>query len=419
MSGSYRRVKGTRDLLPPETALWAAVEATARSVFGRYSFDEIRTPIIESTELFVRSVGESTDIVGKEMYTFEDRKGRSITLRPENTASVARAFVENGMASWPQPVKLFYIGPQFRYEQPQQGRYRQFSQIGAELLGDASPWADVEVLLMLNRLLKELGFEDLVVLLNTVGDEASRNAYKTALVEFLDARLEGLSEDSQRRLKTNPLRILDSKNPSDQEQLVGAPELREYLTSEAQEHFDQVCRGLDSQEMSYRVEDRLVRGLDYYNHTVFEIVSEGLGAQDALVGGGRYDGLVKALGGRAVPGIGFAIGEDRLLNVLPESFREKTEVASGVTVVPVGEVSASSALDLGEQLREAGLCCVVELAGRSLKSSMKRADKQGVRLMVLLGESEVAGGYATVRDLRDGQQFEISREELISRLASL
>ncbi|MBZ0112381.1 MAG: histidine--tRNA ligase [Thermoanaerobaculia bacterium] len=418
MSESYRRVKGTRDLLPPETAVWAAVEATARSVFGRYAYREIRTPIIEHTELFVRSVGESTDIVGKEMYTFADRKGRSLTLRPESTASVARAFVENGMTSWPQPVKLFYIGPQFRYERPQKGRYRQFHQIGAELLGDASPLADVELLLMLNRFLQELGFEDLVVLVNTVGDEASRQAYRASLVGFLTPRRDALSEDSQRRLESNPLRILDSKSPGDREQLEGAPELHDSLTPEAREHFDQVRAGLDAQGMAYRVENRLVRGLDYYTHTVFEIVSEGLGAQDALVGGGRYDGLVAALGGGAVPGIGFAIGEDRLLDVLPESFQRRFVPASPTTVVAVGEVSPMAALALAEELRSQGVECIAELTTRSLKSSMKRADRHGVERVLLLGEEEMESGRVTLRDLRSGRQGVVLRDRLAAVLTS-
>jgi len=313
MSKKFQAVKGTRDLLPPETAIWSGVEAVARRVFGTYGYREIRTPILEDTELFVRSVGESTDIVGKEMYTFDDRKGRSLTLRPENTASVVRAFVQHGPQSEPLPVKLFYIGPQFRYERPQKGRYRQFHQIGAELIGDPGPYSDAELILMLVRFLSELGFENLVVQLNTVGDEDSRAAYRLGLQEFLEPRRQELTPDSQRRLQTNPLRILDTKDPGERDLLVSAPQLVDYLTEESRTHFETVQRILGQNDLSFRVEPRLVRGLDYYTRTVFEIVSEGLGAQDAIVGGGRYDGLVEELGGPSLPAIGFAIGEDRLL----------------------------------------------------------------------------------------------------------
>ncbi|HEX2253922.1 MAG TPA: histidine--tRNA ligase, partial [Thermoanaerobaculia bacterium] len=354
MARAPRSVKGTRDLLPPETAVWAAVEQTARDVFARYGYREIRTPVLEETELFVRSVGETTDIVGKEMYTFPDKKGRSLTLRPESTAAVARAFIEHGLTSWPSPVKLFYMGPQFRYERPQKGRYRQFHQIGAELLGDPGPWSDAEVLLMLVRFLGELGFTSPTVLLNTLGDEASRAAYREALHAFLAPQREALGEDSRRRLETNPLRILDTKVPAERELLAGAPELAEHLNAESREHFDAVRRVLDRSGVAYRVDPRLVRGLDYYTRTVFEITAEGLGAQNAIVGGGRYDRLIADLGGAEVPGIGFAIGEDRLVEVLPEPFRERASAQPWVVVAALGEVGGGEALLLAEELRAAG-----------------------------------------------------------------
>jgi histidyl-tRNA synthetase len=414
----YRRVKGTRDLLPPETAVWAAVEATARRVFGLYGYQEVRTPLLEHTELFVRTVGESTDIVGKEMYTFPDRKGRSLTLRPENTAPVARAFLEAGLQAKPLPAKLFYIGPQFRYEQPQHGRYRQFHQIGAELLGDPSPAADAELLLMLGRFLRELGFGDLEVQLNTVGDAATRRAYGEALRSFLAPHVGALSPDSRRRLETNPLRILDSKDPRERELLAGAPALADHMTDGARAHFAAVREALDRFGVKYRVSETLVRGLDYYTDTVFEIVSRDLGAQDALVGGGRYDELVADLGGPRIPGIGFAIGEDRLVDVLPASFRARAAAAPPILVVPIGSVAAGEALAVGEELRGAGIAAEVEAGGRSLRKALERAAKVATRWVVLLGEDEVKRDAATVKDLRSGEQREVTRAALVAALST-
>ncbi len=416
MGRKIQAVKGTRDLLPPDTAVWAAVERAARETFGAYGYSEIRTPILEDTELFVRSVGESTDIVGKEMYTFADRKGRSLSLRPESTASVARAFVQHGMQSSPLPLKVYYIGPHFRYERPQKGRYRQFFQIGAELLGDAGPQSDGEVILMLVRFLSVLGFEGLVVQLNTVGDEESRQAYKQGLLEFLSPQREALSPDSQRRLDSNPLRILDSKDPADHAVLEGAPRLEDFLNDESARHFEAVCSMLDRHEVAYSVEPRLVRGLDYYTRTVFEIIAEGLGAQDAIVGGGRYDGLVEELGGQPLPGIGFAIGEDRLIEVLPESFRSRALQSSLLTVAAVPPVSAAEAVVLGEELRSVGFAVLAELADRSVRSALKRADRAEVRWVVLIGEQELATGTVTVRDLGKGSQETMPREALANYL---
>jgi histidyl-tRNA synthetase len=414
----YHRVKGTRDLLPPETAVWAAVEATARSTFALYGYQEVRTPVLEHTELFVRTVGESTDIVGKEMYTFADRKGRSVTLRPENTAPVARAFLEAGMQAGPLPAKLFYIGPQFRYERPQKGRYRQFHQIGAELIGEASPYADAELLLMLDRFLRALGFSALEVLLNTVGDAASRAAYAEALRAYLAPHAEALSADSVRRLDVNPLRILDTKDPKERELLAGAPALADHLTEGARAHFATVRELLDRFGVRYRVSERLVRGLDYYTDTVFEIVSRDLGAQDALVGGGRSDELVSDLGGPRVPGIGFAIGEDRLIDVLPASFRDAAAAKPPVMVVPVGGVPAREALALGEELRAAGVACEVEVAGRALRKALERAGKLGARWAVLVGEDELRREAVTVKNLGGGEQHEVARAALPVYLAT-
>jgi histidyl-tRNA synthetase len=411
-----KTVKGTRDLLPPDTAVWAAVEETARRVFGMYGYGEIRTPILEETELFERGVGESSDIVGKEMYSFADRKGRRLSLRPENTAPVARAYLQHGMGAWPVPVKLFYIGPQFRYEQPQAGRYRQFYQIGAELIGDPGPWSDAELLAMLVRFLGALGFRDLEVVLNTVGDPASRRAYGEALRAHLEPHREALSEDSSRRLETNPLRILDTKLEHERRLLAGAPRLAEYLEEESREHFENVCRALGRLGISHRVEDRLVRGLDYYTRTVFEITAGGLGAQDAILGGGRYDGLVAELGGPSVPGIGFAIGTDRLVECLPESFADACRPPAPVVIVPLGGIDAVAALELAEEVRSAGVEAITELAGRSAKAALKRAGKLGVRWVVLLGDEEIASGEVSVKDFSTGEQVRIERTGLPSVL---
>jgi len=413
---ALRSVKGTRDLLPPETSIWQAVEATAREVFGRYGYGEVRTPILESTELFVRGVGEGTDVVGKEMYTFDDRKGRSVTMRPESTASVARAFIQHNLQAEPAPQRLFYVGPQFRYERPQKGRYRQFHQIGAELLGATHPLSDAELLLMLVRFLRELRFEDLTVLINTVGDEASREQYRETLVAYLEPHRESLGEDSQRRLGENPLRILDSKNPVEQEIIQGAPRLADSLSEESRQHFAAVTSALDRFGVSYRIEPRLVRGLDYYTETVFEIVSEGLGAQNAVCGGGRYNRLVSELGGPEVPGIGFAIGQDRLIDVLPESFRKEVGSPPPVVVVAVGEVDADEALAIGEELRAEGVPTVAELEGRSMRSALKRADRAGTHLVVLLGDDELADREVTLRDLREGGQRRVARSDIAAAI---
>jgi histidyl-tRNA synthetase len=413
MATALQRVKGTRDLLPPETAVWSAVENRARAVFARYGYGEIRTPVLEPTELFVRSIGEATDVVGKEMYTFADRKGRSVTLRPENTASVVRAAIEEGLVSQPGPHKLFYIGPQFRYERPQKGRYRQFHQIGAELLGDPGPWTDVEVLAMLVAFLRDLGFEQPKVLLNTLGDAASRSAWAAALADYLRPFRDQLGEDSRHRLELNPLRILDTKLPDERALLDGAPTLDGFLSDASREHFAGLRAGLERLGISYAIEPRLVRGLDYYTHTVFEIVASGLGAQNALCGGGRYDRLVEDLGGPPTPSLGFAIGEDRLIDVLPESFRASLVTPPPVLVVGAGGTATLDLLEIVESLRSAGV--FAEL-GRSLKAAFARADRLGCRFAVVCGPDELAAGEVTVRDLKSREQHRVRRDELVAAL---
>jgi histidyl-tRNA synthetase len=432
-----RSVKGMRDLLPPETEVWARVESIARSVFARYGFAEIRTPIVEETELFIRAVGETTDIVGKEMYTFADRNGKSLTLRPENTAPVARAFAEHGLREWPQPVRLFYVGPQFRYERPQRGRYRQFHQIGAELIGDAGPWSDAEIVLLLMSFLGELGFRDLKALVNTVGDAESRATYRERLRGYLLPRISELGEDSRRRLETNPLRILDTKSPAEIELLASAPRLEECLNDGSARHFRDVLATLESCGVAVEVSDRLVRGLDYYTHTVFEIVSptqimpgpaqppgstepptrsespgqalRGLGAQNAIVGGGRYDQLIEELGGPPTPAIGFAIGLDRLIEILPAATRGRRALEPVFYAVAVGEVAPPEVLRLAEEMRAQGCTVMPELQSSSMRAALRRADKLGVDYVALLGAEELARGEVTVKDFRSGDQIAVRR----------
>ena len=419
MQRKIQAVKGTRDLLPPETDIWAAVESVARRVFSAYGYEEIRTPILEDTDLFVRSVGESTDIVGKEMYSFEDRKGRKLSLRPESTASVVRSFVQHGLQNSSLPRRLFYIGPQFRYERPQKGRYRQFHQIGAELLGDPGPESDAEIILMLVRFLTELGFEDLVVQLNTVGESESRQAYRNGLRTYLEPHREALSDDSQRRLDENPLRILDSKNPQDRDLMAEAPVMLDFLSESSRDHFERVQSLLSQEGVQYSIEPRLVRGLDYYTKTVFEIVSTGLGAQDAIVGGGRYDGLVEELGGPDLPAIGFAIGEDRLVEILPEQFVDRNRPAPPIFVVAVGNTPVGEALAVAEQLRGQGFPVIAEMTGRSMKAALKRADKAAARWALLVGDEEVATDTVTVRDLEQGKQSSIPRSDVVAYMGSI
>jgi histidyl-tRNA synthetase len=417
----FQAPKGTRDLLPPDTALWARVEEAARRVFGLYGYREIRTPIFEETELFARGVGEATDIVGKEMYTFVDKGERSLTLRPESTAAVCRAYVEHGMQSLPQPVRLFYIGPQFRYERPQKGRFRQFHQIGAELLGGKGADSDSEILLMLVRFLRELGFSDLKVLVNTVGDGESRAAYREALRSHLLPMKEKLSEDSQRRLESNPLRILDTKSAEEQALLHSAPKLQDSLTPAAAEHFRRVLSSMEAFGLDFSVDPKLVRGLDYYTNTVFEIVSEGLGAQNAICGGGAYEALVEELGGPSTYGVGFAIGEDRLIEVLPADSPARRLGAGPVLVTFAGKASREGGADaalvgLLEQLRQAGVPSQ-EASARGGRL-FDLAESLSSPAVVFLGEEELAAGTLSVRTLSNREQRTLSRQEAIAALQS-
>jgi histidyl-tRNA synthetase len=410
-------VKGTRDLLPPETRVWNRVEAVAREVFALHAFDEIRTPILEPTDLFVRTVGESTDIVHKEMYTFTDRGGRSVTLRPENTAGVARAFVEHGLAHEGGVRKLYYMGPQFRYERPQKGRYREFRQIGAEVLGAADPATDAEVLSMLFDFLGRLGFMGLAVALNSVGTDACRGAYVDALRAYFAHHKDRMGDDDRRRLEQNPLRVLDTKDPVVKALVDDAPRMLDFLDAESALHHEELLALLDGAGIPYRIEPRLVRGLDYYTRTVFEVTASGLGAQDALLGGGRYDRLVSDLGGPKTPGIGFAIGEDRLVDVLPPAFREEaTRGHSAVALVPLDRGDRAAALELARKLRTAGIAVDLDPAGKGPGAGLKGAERRGLAVAVLLGEREREAGTVVVKDLASRTQESVPVDRLAEYL---
>lgn len=414
-----RKVKGTRDILPPESRLWVEVEAVANRVFGGFGYEEIRLPLLEPTELFVRSVGEDTDIVSKEMYTFADRKGRSLTLRPEGTAGVARAYIENGLGQRPLPLRLRYLGPMFRYEKMQRGRYRQFAQIGIECIGAATPLADVEVLLALHGFLKELGFEDLIIVLNNLGDPEDRPRFIEGFkAELAPNRME-LCEDCQRRWDTNPLRILDCKVARCGELVADTTPVAEVVSQEARAHVESVENGLAELEIPVRRSPRLVRGIDYYLRTVFEVVSPQLGEDTVICGGGRYDRLISDLGGSQVPATGFAIGEDRLIEVLPEPFCRRVLDRPTVAVLPIGEAANAASLAVARLLVQRGISAQTEVTGRSLKAGFKWAGKIGAQAAVILGENEITDKTAVVRDLERGEQETVALEEVPAYVARL
>jgi histidyl-tRNA synthetase len=389
------------DILPQESPVWQHLEQTVSSLLASYGYGEIRLPVVESTALFSRSIGEVTDIVEKEMYTFDDRNGDSMTLRPEGTAGCVRAAIQQGLLSVPQ--RLWYAGPMFRYERPQKGRQRQFHQIGVESFGVATPDMDAEVILITARLWRALGLADAVTLqLNTIGSSQARADYRAALVEFLSARRDELDEDSQRRLESNPLRILDSKNPQTQALLDGAPTLEDYLDEESKQDFQQLCDLLGSAGVEFEINRRLVRGLDYYNKTVFEWVTDKLGAQGTVCAGGRYDGLVAQLGGKDTPAVGFAMGMERLVLLLSELAVTPQAAGADVYVIAVGEGAYRQALAQTELLRTQlpGLTVIQHAGGGSFKSQMKKADKSGARVALIWGEDEVANQTVSLKVLR-------------------
>jgi histidyl-tRNA synthetase len=392
-----RAVKGMNDVLPDEIGRWHRVEHIYARTMSLYGFREVRTPLVESTALFSRAIGEATDVVEKEMYSFVHHD-EPLTLRPEGTAGAARAFIEHSVHAKEGVTRWWYGGPMFRAERPQRGRYRQFYQLGAELFGDPGPGCDAEMIDMLVQFLRELSIPDLEVLVNTLGGPKTRELYRDALVQYLTPKSAMLSEDSRRRLQTNPLRILDSKKDNDREAVQGAPTLHDFLSDEDRAHFDAVRRHLDALGTPYTVEPRLVRGLDYYTRTLFEIVGarEKLGAGSTLVGGGRYDGMVGDLGGPAVPAIGYAAGLERLL------IASELEIPGNVVdalVAPLGDGAVAQGLVLARDLRKSGIRCEVDTRGTSLKSQLRRANTLGARVVLILGEDELANGVVQVKDL--------------------
>ncbi|RLE19531.1 MAG: histidine--tRNA ligase [Acidobacteria bacterium] len=406
---AIKAVKGTRDILAPEIRNWTEYEERARKLFRRYGFEEIRTPIFEYTEVFSRGIGEDTDIVHKEMYTFADRKGRSITLRPENTASVVRSYIEHRMDLQARVKRLFYIGPMFRYERPQKGRYRQFYQTGAEVFGSSSPLVDADTIEMVVRLLRELGLTGLRVDINSVGCKECRPDYRAALQGYLSGHREALCEDCRRRMETNPLRVLDCKVQGCRTVVADAPSIQDHLCGGCRSHQEQVFHFLDMLGVSYRLSTGLVRGLDYYTRTVFEVISEGLGAQNAILGGGRYDNLVKELGGPDVPAFGWALGMDRLMMVLGD--RKLYDEEATFYVLPVGN-ELTYAVETAAALKNGGYHAVVLAEAVSLKSGLKQVNRAGGRFVLLAGESEKEKEILILRDMKNSTQREIFARNL-------
>jgi histidyl-tRNA synthetase len=403
----YQALRGMRDILPDEVGAWQHLERATREVFARYGFREIRTPIIESTELFTRSVGTSTDIVRKEMYTFT-AGDESLTLRPEATAPVARAFVEHALhrtIATGFPERLYYLGPMFRYERPQKGRQRQFHQIGAEVLGAPEPHVDAETIEMVWSLLEAVGISDRELRINSVGDAATRASYREALTAWLAPHLPRMCEDCARRAVENPLRVFDCKVEADQRLLDEAPKIVDQLSGDGAAHFDAVRRALDAYAIPYVIDARLVRGLDYYERTVFEIVSGGLGAQNALLGGGRYDGLVQELGGPSVPGFGFAAGMERLVIVMGEAARTASQ--ADLLLVGLGEAGFQASVGLARTLRAQGLSVAMPTTERPLGAQMKRAERLGARFALFVGEGELASGRFGLKNLATGEQVDV------------
>jgi len=414
---NIQAIRGMNDILPGQTQVWRYLEDQVKGVLDAHGYQEIRMPMVEETRLFKRSIGEVTDIVEKEMYTFDDRNGDSLTLRPEGTASCVRACEEHQLIANNQRQRLWYMGPMFRYERPQKGRYRQFHQIGVETFGMAGPDIDAELIVMTHQLWQRLNIRDKVTLqLNTLGSNEARANYKAALVEYLSARKDELDEDSQRRLDSNPLRILDSKNEQTQALLNGAPDFFDYLDDESAEHFAELRALLDAVGVEYEINPRLVRGLDYYSKTVFEWVTTELGAQGTVCAGGRYDGLVEQLGGKATPAVGFAMGVERLilmleaLNVIPDAVHNYLDVY----LVAVGNVTPA-AMQISASLREQvpGIRLQMHMGGGNFKKQMKKANESGAQFALILGEDEVANGQAGIKPLRDQtEQVSITQSEL-------
>jgi histidyl-tRNA synthetase len=420
MAKTIQSIRGMHDILPEQSAAWQHLENTVRQLVNRYGYREIRTPILEVTELFKRAVGEVTDIVEKEMYTFEDRNGDSLSLRPENTASCVRAGIEHGLF-YNQQQRLWYTGPMFRHERPQKGRYRQFHQVGLETFGIASPDIDAELIALSARLWQELGLKNVRLEINSLGTPASRAVYREKLIEYFSAHLDVLDEEAKQRLQTNPLRILDTKNPATRPIADAAPSLHDYLDPESKQHFEQLCSMLDVMGIQYVINPRLVRGLDYYTRTVFEWITEELGAQGTICAGGRYDGLVSQMGGQETPACGFAMGMERLLELMQVQEQALSVAAPDVYLVLAGEHASQKGIVIAEQLRTTlpKLKLQMNAGGASIKAQMKRADKSGARYALILGEQELAAGEIGFKPMQDAQatQMTFKLAELSEQLA--
>ena len=422
MAKNIQAIRGMNDYLPADTALWQRIEGVLKQTLASYGYSEIRLPLVEQTPLFKRAIGEVTDVVEKEMYTFEDRNGESLTLRPEGTAGCVRAGIEHGLL-YNQEQRLWYMGPMFRYERPQKGRYRQFYQMGVEVFGLQGPDIDAELIMLNARWWKALGIADHVRLeLNSIGSLEARARYRDALVAFLEQHKEVLDEDCKRRMYSNPMRVLDSKNPDIQQLLNDAPQLGDYLDDESREHFNGLCALLDDAGIAYTINQRLVRGLDYYNRTVIEWVTDSLGSQGTVCGGGRYDGLVEQLGGRATPAVGFAMGMERLV-LLVQAVNPDFEPTSNVDVYVIasGQGVQSAAMQLAEKLRDEApeLRLMTNFGGGNFKKQFARADKWGARVALVLGEDEVKAGQVVIKDLRRGEQQTLAQAEAAAVLRTL
>ncbi len=405
MAKNIQSIRGMHDILPSQSASWQHLETTVRALFNSYGYRELRTPLIEPTELFSRGIGEVTDIVEKEMYTFADRNGDSLSMRPEGTASCVRAGIQHGLLH-NQQQRIWYTGPMFRHERPQKGRYRQFYQAGIETYGIATPDIDAEVIAVGARLWKQLGLKGIKLQLNTLGSDEARQQYRDVLIDYFSAHEEQLDDDSKRRLHKNPLRILDTKNPDLKELVAAAPNLMDYLDDESKQHFDGLCTRLDVMGVEYEINPRLVRGIDYYNRTVFEWVTEELGAQGTVCAGGRYDGLVKKLGGRATPACGFGIGLERLLLLMEAQQIQIPTLTPDVYLVLAGEEAQITGIKLAESLRDsqADLSLQSNMAAGSFKAQIKRADKSGADYAFILGGNEVEENTITIKPLRSGAE---------------
>ena len=414
---SIQAVRGMNDVLPDEAALWQHFEDAVRGVFGQYGYRNLRVPVVEATPLFVRAIGEVTDVVEHEMYTFEDRlNGESLTLRPEATAGIVRAAIEHNL-TYERPQRVWTAGPMFRHERPQKGRYRQFHQFDVEALGFAGPDVDAEQIVMLSRLWRRLGLDGIRLEINSIGDAEERRAHRAALIAYFERHRELFNDDEQRRLQANPLRILDSKNPALQSTIAAAPRLVDSLSEAARAHFDELQRLLADHGIAFTINPRLVRGLDYYNRTVFEWVTDRLGAQGTVAGGGRYDGLFEQLGGKPTPACGFAIGSERMVLLLQGS-GVAPAAALDAYVVHVGEKARRLALSVAETLRDAGLSIAINAGGGSFKAQMKRADASGARFALIVGEDEAAANRVAIKPLRNsGDQVSLHPSEVAARIA--